>query len=66
LAFYDKVVPMIDLQLGLGFVYGGWGLEAGLRTSRLPREATVVDGKELVRLEYGLLLYVQVETGIHL
>jgi hypothetical protein len=50
----------------LGFEYGGWGLESGVRSSRLPREAHVIDGQEFVDIKYGVQLYVALETNIPL
>lgn len=64
-AFYDSLVPTLDFQGGLGFQYGGWGLEAGLRSSRLPREVVVVGGQELARIGYAPMVYVNIETNIH-
>lgn len=65
MAFYDALVPTLDLQSGLGFDYDGWGLEAGLRSSRVPRGQVIVNSEKFLRDEYGLLVYLALETNIH-
>ena len=63
-AFYNALVPTLDLHSGFGFEFHGWGLEAGARTNRLPRERVVVHGDKFVQDKYGLQLYLAVETNI--
>jgi len=64
LTFYDGLVPTLDGQTGVGFEYAGWGLEGGVRSSRLPRKVTVLDGREFVYTKYGAQIYLAVETNI--
>lgn len=65
-AFYDGLVPTLGVQSGFGFEYGGWGLEAGVRTSRLPHEATVVNGETFFQDSYSFPVYLAIETNLHL
>jgi hypothetical protein len=65
MTFYDALVPTLDLQSGLGFDFHGWGLESGVRTSRLPRDQVVVNGHKFFDDRYGLQVYLAIETNIH-
>ena len=66
LSFYDGPVPFVDFHGGLGFEYGGWGLESGVRTIRLPKDVRIIDGKEYSDSGYGVQLYAGIETNLTL
>jgi hypothetical protein len=65
-AFYDGFVPTTEPQLGLGFQYRGWGLEAGIRGGLQPNDAAYVDGKKHIHTDFGLMAYGAFETNISL
>jgi hypothetical protein len=66
MAFYQGLVPTLDGQVGVGFVTHGWGLELGLRSSRLPRAVTTIGDNEFTNIRYRPQLYFSLETNIGL
>jgi len=58
----ERFLPVFEPQAGLGFHVGGWGVEIGVRLSRLPRRSTVIDGNEFLDTEPGAAMYTTIET----
>lgn len=60
---YEGLVPTADLSVGLGFEWHGWGIEAGIRSSRVPRRAVAAD-EELKEVAYFPMVYTALELDV--